>query len=55
MGLNDRVFFDANVVDNLIERIPNAQRVDIKEAGHMLPIETPRPLIDSLLDFGRNV
>ena len=55
MGLNDRVFFDANVVDNLIERIPNAQRVDIKEAGHMLPIETPRPLIDSLLDFGRNL
>ena len=55
MGLNDRVFFDANVVDSLIERIPNAQRVDIKEAGHMLPIETPRPLIESLLDFGRNL
>ncbi|SUZ48864.1 uncharacterized protein METZ01_LOCUS1718 [marine metagenome] len=55
MGLNDRVFFDANVIDELMARIPNAKRVDIEEAGHMLPIETPRPLIDSLLDFGRNL
>ena len=51
MGLNDRVFFDANVVDDLVARIPNVQRVDIEEAGHMLPIETPQLLIASLLAF----
>jgi pimeloyl-ACP methyl ester carboxylesterase len=55
MGLNDRVFFDASVVDELMARIPNSQRVDIQEAGHMLPIETPGPLIDALLDFGKNL
>ena len=55
MGLNDRVFFDAEIVDKLVGRIPNVRRVDVENAGHMLPTEAPQPLISALLNFGQNL
>ena len=44
-GLQDRVFFDIAVVDRLTKRIPDARRVDLEHAAHMLPIEDPKAVI----------
>jgi 3-oxoadipate enol-lactonase len=55
MGLNDRVFFDADVVDKLVRRIPNVRRIDVENAGNMLPAEAPQPLISALLNFSQNL
>lgn len=51
-GLQDRVFYDAKIVDELYATLPDARRVDIPEAGHMLPAETPAALVDALKTFG---
>jgi 3-oxoadipate enol-lactonase len=40
-GLQDRVFFDPAIVAELQATIPNATRIDVPDAGHMLPAETP--------------
>ena len=51
MGLQDRVFYDAEIVDELMQRIPRARRVDIPGAGHMLPLEVPAQLSRELKQF----
>lgn len=51
MGPNDRVFFDAAVVDELYATLPNARRVDVAEAGHMLPVETPDAFVEAVTLF----
>ena len=51
MGLQDRVFYDAEIVDDLLQRIPKAKRVDIPDAGHMLPLEAPAQLGRELKQF----
>lgn len=50
-GLQDHVFLDLDDVAALASRIPNVARKDQPDAGHMLPAECPRWLIDALLDF----
>lgn len=50
-GLQDRVFFDAANVEALANGMPDARRIDIAEAGHMLPMETPERFIDAIVDF----
>ena len=55
MGLQDRVFYDAEVVDQLMQRISDVQRVDITHAGHMLPLEVPRELVRELEQFATNL
>lgn len=47
-GLQDRVFFDPAIVAELQATIPNAQRVDFADAGHMLPAETPDAFLAAL-------
>ena len=54
-GLQDRVFFDAPVVDALFASLQDARRLDVPEAGHMLPAETPAPLIAGLTDFAAEI
>ena len=51
-GLQDRVFYDAGIVEQLFATLPNAQRLDVPEAGHMLPVETPEVLIEAMKRFG---
>jgi pimeloyl-ACP methyl ester carboxylesterase len=51
MGLQDRVFYDAEIVDELMQRIPRARRVDFPGAGHMLPLEVPTQLSRELKQF----
>lgn len=54
-GLQDRVFFDARDVAELAARLPRARRVDLPEAGHILPAEVPDRLADVLLAFAREL
>ena len=39
------------IVDELMQRIPRARRVDIPGAGHMLPLEVPAQLSRELRQF----
>ena len=55
MGLQDRVFYDAEVVAQLMRRIADVRRVDIPDAGHMLPLEAPADLIRELEQFANNL
>jgi len=50
-GLQDRLFYDADDVDALIARLPDAQRVDMENAGHMVPAERPKELARALIGF----
>ncbi len=50
-GLQDRVFFDRDDVDDLCARIPRVERVDMADAGHMVPVERPDGLAQAMLDF----
>ena len=50
-GLEDRVFLDRDDVDALCARLPNAERVDMANAGHMIPAERPHELARAILQF----
>ncbi|MEM7751503.1 MAG: alpha/beta hydrolase, partial [Pseudomonadota bacterium] len=50
-GLQDRVFFNAEHVAELAGRISKGQRVDLANAGHMIPVERPVELSDAILKF----
>lgn len=52
-GTQDRVFYDRAIVDELFDQFPLGRRLDVAEAGHMLPAETPEPLITALCEFAR--
>lgn len=50
-GLEDRLFLDLNDVERLYRRLPRAQRVDLPDAAHMIPVEQPASLTRHLLQF----
>ncbi|MFQ5624692.1 MAG: alpha/beta fold hydrolase [Paracoccaceae bacterium] len=50
-GLQDRVFLDDADVEALAARIPRVARVNMADAGHMLPAERPEALAGALIDF----
>lgn len=50
-GLRDGLFLVPDDVAALTARLPDARRVDIEDAGHLIPAERPERLIDALLDF----
>ena len=52
MGPNDRIFYEAAVIEQLMKRIPDARRTDVPTAGHMLPMEAPAEFIAAAKDFG---
>lgn len=52
-GLQDHVFFDRDDVETLYKRLPDARRVELADAGHILPAERPDALTEVLLDFAR--
>jgi pimeloyl-ACP methyl ester carboxylesterase len=54
-GLQDRVFYDADVVEELYARLPDASRETWPEVGHLLPLEAPARVIESLGKFGAKV
>jgi len=52
-GLQDHVFFNANDVDTLLGRLPDAERLDMPDAGHLIPAEKPTELAGVLEAFAR--
>lgn len=48
-GMQDRVFRDPQDIDAIFKRLPNARRIDMQNAGHMIPVEQPQALLDALL------
>jgi len=50
-GLQDRVFYDAHAVNRLSARIPDITRIEMKNAGHMIPAERPEELAEAILVF----
>ena len=51
-GLEDRVFLDREVVDRLAATLPDARREDWEGVGHLIPMEAPDRLAESLARFG---
>jgi pimeloyl-ACP methyl ester carboxylesterase len=54
-GLQDHVFLEPKVVNDLFSRLPLGRRVDMPDAGHLIPAERPEALADSLLAFAKEV
>ncbi len=47
-GLQDHVFLEHPVVDDLFNQLPNASRIDLADAGHLIPAEHPEQLAELL-------
>ena len=54
-GLQDHVFLEPEIVDRLAERLPTARRLDLPEAGHLIPAEQPERMADLLLSFAEEM
>jgi 3-oxoadipate enol-lactonase len=50
-GQQDRLFYVEEDVANRTARMPNARRIDMANAAHMLPVERPTEFSKALLDF----
>jgi len=54
-GLQDHVFLEPAVVEEFTHRLPNARRVDLPDAGHLIPAERPESLAETLLAFAKEI
>ena len=54
-GREDRVFLDTLVVEGILARLPQARAILVESAGHMLPVETPEPVIEACLALADQV
>lgn len=54
-GLRDRVFFDAADVASLALRLPDGQRVDLPDVGHLVSMEQPQAVVDACLALARRL
>ena len=54
-GLQDDMFLNPVDVATYAARLPQAQRLDLADAGHMVPVEQPQAFIQALLDFARSL
>lgn len=54
-GLQDDMFFNAADVDAYAARLPNAQRINFADSGHMVPIERPAGFIKALQEFAQAI
>ena len=54
-GMRDHIFYQSEVVAELTARLPNATRLDVPNAGHMVPLERPRVFIDALLEMAQRI
>ncbi|MEZ5652162.1 MAG: alpha/beta hydrolase [Burkholderiaceae bacterium] len=52
-GTQDRVFYDENNVAELFASLPKGTRIDMHDAGHMIPMERPQAFTGALEEFGR--
>lgn len=54
-GLQDRVFYEPEVIERLYATLPDARREDWADCGHLIPIERPERLAESLARFGAEI
>ena len=54
-GEHDRVFRDPEVIDELYATLQDARREDWSDCGHMIPLERPERMVESLLRFGKEI
>jgi pimeloyl-ACP methyl ester carboxylesterase len=54
-GLQDRVFLEPEVVDRLYATLADARREDWPDCGHLIPVERPAQLAESLVRFGNEL
>lgn len=54
-GLRDRVFYDAADVAALAARLPDAVRVDLPDAGHLVPVEDPGAVVTACLSIAGRI
>jgi 3-oxoadipate enol-lactonase len=54
-GQQDRVFYEPEVVTRLYAALPDARREDWADCGHLIPIEHPERLAESLSRFGAKI
>lgn len=54
-GHQDRVFYVKEDVDELFAMLPNGTREDWEDCGHLVPLEHPERLADSLIRFAGQV
>jgi len=54
-GLQDHVFLDMEVVDQLFSRLPMGRRIDMSDAGHLIPAEQPEVLARRLMSFAQEI
>jgi len=54
-GWQDHIFFDAGDLEALFARLPQTQRFDMPDAGHLIPVEQPEALVHALLTFARDL
>lgn len=50
-GLKDRVFYVEEDVADIVAQLPDAVRVDVPDAGHMVPLERADAVSDALLSL----
>jgi pimeloyl-ACP methyl ester carboxylesterase len=50
-GLQDHVFLDHSAIHELTARLPQAERMDMPDAGHLIPNEHPDALADCIAKF----
>lgn len=53
-GLQDHVFLEDEAVDDLFARLPQGRRLDLSDAGHLIPGEAPEKLVDILAGLNQN-
>ncbi len=54
-GPNDRVFYEPEIVAELLARMPNVREVVFPEAGHLLPVEVGPAFAGELVKFATNL
>ncbi len=54
-GLQDRLFLDHDEVERLRLRLPQAKHLEWPDAGHLLPMEHPLRLADTLSEFAKGL
>jgi pimeloyl-ACP methyl ester carboxylesterase len=54
-GLQDHIFLEKDVIAELFSSLPNGRRVDMPDAGHLIPAEQPEKLAELLVSFAKEV
>lgn len=54
-GHCDRVFLDVDVLDRTLASMPDVRRIDWLDCGHLVPLERPGRLAETLAEFGREL